>query len=157
MIIMKHLIIFAIVLIGVLLLTIITWYDKLNNFNLLQIPYNIYLKKSNIGGKMGRGVFANKNFNKDEIIEKAPYIEDKTDNFNGLIRDYIFNKNPTKKISIVSFGYGSLYNHSDTPNATWKITDDYLVITAIKPIEQNAEILVSYGDTYWDTRKDIKQ
>ena len=156
---MKHLIIFAIVLVGVLLLTIITWYDKINNvhFDSVQIPYNIYLKQSNVGGKLGRGVFANKNFNQGEVIEKAPYIEDKTENFTGLIRDYIFNKDPVKKMSIVTFGYGSMYNHSDTPNATWKIMDDHMLITATKPIQMNSEILISYGDTYWDTRKDIKQ
>ena len=157
---MKHLIIFSIVLVCILL-AIITCYDTLHNKNLdcliQQFPYNIYLKQSKVGGKLGRGVFANKNFNQDDVVEKAPYIEDKTDNFVGLIRDYIFNKDPVKKLSIVAFGYGSMYNHSDTPNATWKIMDDYILITTIKPIQMHDEILISYGDTYWHSRKDIKQ
>lgn len=148
---MKHLIIFGIIIFGVILLTLITQYDKLNNI-VMNNYSNIYLKKSEIGGKFGRGIFANKIFNKDEIIEKAPYIEDKTSNFSGLLRDYIFGKNDGN--SIVGFGYSSLYNHSDSPNASWKITDDYIEIKAIKPINKDDEILISYGNSYWNTRKD---
>ncbi len=149
---MKHLIIFSIIIIGVVFLTLISWYDDRNNI-ISNDPSNIYLKKSKIGGKFGRGIFANKVFKKDEIIEKAPYIEDKTSNFTGLVRDYIFSKNETN--SIVAFGFASLYNHSDTPNATWKITDDYVEITAGKQIDKDDEILISYGNNYWNTRKEL--
>ena len=147
---MKHLIIFSIIIIGVVFLTLISWYDNLNSI-ILNNNDNLYLKKSQIGGKLGRGVFANKNFNKGDIVEKAPYIVDKTSNFNGLIRDYIFNKDDTN--SIVAFGYASLYNHSDTPNATWNISDEYVEIKALNPISKDSEILISYGEKYWDTRK----
>ena len=61
MIIMKHLIIFSIIIIGVVFLTLISWYDNLNSI-ILNNNDNLYLKKSQIGGKLGRGVFANKNF-----------------------------------------------------------------------------------------------
>ncbi len=149
---MKHLIIFSIIIIGVVFLTLISWYDERNNV-ILNNTKNIYLKKSKIGGKLGRGIFANKVFKKDEIIEKAPYIEDKTSSFTGLIRDYIFSKDETN--SVVAFGFASLYNHSDTPNAIWKITDEHIEITAGKQIEKDAEILISYGDNYWNTRKEL--
>jgi hypothetical protein len=149
---MKHLIIFSLIIIGVILLAFISWYDNKNKV-IINNYSNIYLKKSKIGGKLGRGIFANKNFNKDEVIEKAPYIEDKISAFNGLIRDYIFGKNSNN--AIVAFGYASLYNHSDTPNATWNITDDYLEIKSIKPIIKDTEIVISYGNNYWNTRKDI--
>lgn len=152
MIIMKHLIIFGIIIFGVILLTLITRYAELNNIIVTNYS-NIYLKKSEIGGKFGRGIYANKNFDTGEIIEKAPYIEDKTSNFNGLLRDYIFGKNDMN--SVVGFGYASLYNHSDSPNASWRVTDDYIEIKTIKPINKDDEILISYGNAYWNTRKDI--
>ena len=148
---MKHLIIFSIIIIGVIFLTLISWYDNLNNI-IKNNSNSIYLSKSKIGGDFGRGVFANKNFNNNEVIEKAPYIEDKTSNFVGLIRNYIFNKTETN--SIVAFGFGSLYNHSDFPNANWKINGDYIEITSSKPITKDDEILISYGKSYWNSRKD---
>ena len=46
-----------------------------------------------------------------------------------------------------------MYNHSDTPNANWKIMDDYILITAIKQIQINDEIKISYGNNYWTYRK----
>jgi uncharacterized protein len=149
---MKHLILFSLIIIGVIFLTLISWYDDRNKI-IQNNTNNIYLKKSKIGGKFGRGIFANKAFKKDEIIERAPYIEDKTSSFTGLVRDYIFSKNETN--SIVAFGFASLYNHSDTPNAKWKITDEYVEITAIKQIDADSEILISYGDNYWNTRKEL--
>ena len=142
---MKHLIIFSIIIIGIVFLTLISWYDKINN-TIINNSNIIYLAKSKIGGDFGRGVFANKNFNNNEVIEKAPYIEDKTSNFVGLIRDYIFNKSETN--SIVAFGFGSLYNHSNTPNAKWKINNNYIEIISTKPINKDEEIFISYGNTY---------
>jgi len=151
---MKHLIIFSIIIIGVVFLTLISWYDDKNSI-LTDNSTNTYLKKSKIGGKLGRGVFAGKDFKKSDIIEKAPYIEDKTGNFSGLVRDYIFAKSDTN--SVVAFGFASLYNHSDTPNATWKITDEYVEIIALTDIQKDSEILISYGDNYWKTRKDLSK
>jgi hypothetical protein len=148
---MKHLIIFSIIIIGVIFLTLISWYDNINSI-IMNNSNSIYLSKSKIGGDFGRGVFANKNFNINEVIEKAPYIEDKTTNFVGLIRNYIFNKTETN--SIVAFGFASLYNHSDSPNAIWKINGEYIEIISSKPITKDDEILISYGNTYWNSRKD---
>ncbi len=147
---MKHLIIFSIIIIGIVFLTLISWYDNINSE--LASCSSTYLSKSNVGGKFARGIFANRNFDSNEVIEKAPYIEDSTDNFEGLIRDYIFKKNQTN--SVVGFGNASLYNHSDEPNATWTITDTHIEIKSIKPIFKNEEILISYGNNYWSTRKD---
>jgi SET domain-containing protein len=151
---MKHLIIFSIIIIGVVFLTLISWYDDSNKI-IIGNSINTYLKKSKIGGKLGRGVFANKTFKKDDIIEKAPYIEDKTGNFSGLVRDYIFSKSDST--SVIAFGFASLYNHSDTPNALWKISNDYVEIIALNQIEKDSEILISYGETYWKTRKDLNK
>jgi hypothetical protein len=135
---MKHLIIFSII-IGVILLTLISQYDNINNI-IVNTSNNIYLAKSKIEGDFGRGVFANKYFNNNELIEKAPFKEDKTSNFIGLIRNYIFSKSEIN--SIVALGFASLYNHSDSPNAIRKINGDYIEIIANKPINKDEEIFI---------------
>ena len=118
---------------------------------------SVYLKQSDVGGKYGRGIFANKKFNKDDIIELAPYIEDDSTNMVGIIRDYVFRKDAEAVRSVIAFGYAPLYNHSDTPSAIWKVDDSYVVIKALQPIKKNDEIFVSYGDGYWTSRTNIKK
>jgi hypothetical protein len=112
---------------------------------------NVYVKESKYGGKSGRGVFANRDFESGEIIELTPYIEDDTLNFTGAIRDYSFHKEGVR--SVVALGYISLCNHMDDPNAMWKVNDTHLVTTAIKPIKKDEEIFITYGVLYWKVRK----
>jgi hypothetical protein len=154
---MKHLIIFGIIIIGFLLLKLSYQINcRTENFSDVGcINPNIYIGQSEIGGKYGRGIFANRDFTIDEIFEKAPYIEDKLDKFNGISRDYVFN---TKDgLVALGFGYASLYNHSDEPNATWYFEKDRIVFKTLKPIKKDTEILVSYGTDYWKTRKHIEK
>jgi SET domain-containing protein len=44
-------------------------------------------------------------------------------------------------------GYGSIYNHSHSPNADWKqnFKTNSMVYRAIKPIKKGEEILVNYN------------
>jgi hypothetical protein len=100
----------------------------------------------------GRGVFANKNYYKNDIIEICPCIK-----INSLVNNevplenYIFKLN--KKYSLVGFGYCSIYNHSDTPNALWQIiNENQISIIIINDIKKDEEIFVSYGNEYWSTR-----
>jgi hypothetical protein len=58
-------------------------------------------------------------------LEIASYIQDNEDNYVGIIRDYVFNKSKKDNISVVGFGYVSMYNHLDDPNASWNV-DDFL-------------------------------
>jgi hypothetical protein len=99
-----------------------------------------------------RGVFANKNFYKNDIIEICPCIK-----INALLHherpfeNYLFKLND--KYSIVGFGYCSMYNHSETPNALWHIiNENQISIQILKDIKKDEEILVSYGNEYWETR-----
>ena len=151
---MKHLILFAIILLGMILLKMSNQcnIEKMTNTNL-----DLYLKTSKLGGKYGRGVFTNRNFETGEIIELAPYIEDETDNFKGVIRDYIFSKNGKLERSVVAFGFGSMYNHSDSPNARWEITDQNVKIQCIKPIKKDEEVFITYGNEYWKTRSNLEK
>jgi hypothetical protein len=156
---MKHLIIFGIILLGVVLLTLLSYNYKLEETPNSQLGncsnIDIYLKSSELGGKYGRGVFTNKNFEPGDVIELAPYIEDLDENFKGVIRNYIFTKDNT--LSVIAFGFGSMYNHSDNPNARWEIDKLYVKIKCIKPIKKDEEIFISYGDPYWKTRENLEK
>ena len=70
------------------------------------------------------------------------------------LKDYFFQYDDEK--SAVGLGYCSMYNHSDKPNASWYVLDEStLRIKARKDIEAGEEIFISYGDDYWDTRKEL--
>jgi SET domain-containing protein len=50
---------------------------------------------------------------------------------------------------VIAFGYGSLYNHSNTPNADWDIhpqNEDAFRFYALEDIYPDQEIFVYYGD-----------
>lgn len=145
---MKHLIIFGIIILGVTLLKLSYQLNcSVENFSEIGcLNSSIIIAKSDIGGKYGRCIFANKDFTIDEIIEKAPYIEDTLDKFIGVSRDYVFNTKDRK--AALAFGYVSLYNHSDDPNAMWYFEDEMIVIKTKKPIKKGQEIFISYGNDY---------
>lgn len=99
----------------------------------------------------GRGVFATKDYDFDDIIEICPIIIfdnnqidhlDKTEFYN-----YYFAWNPEKKQAAVALGYGSLYNHSYNPNAVYKkdYESDTIVIMCYKPIRKGEEITINYN------------
>jgi len=148
---MKHLIIFLIIIVGILIIKCAT----IEGFNSSSIDYvqpNASLKYS--FQIEGRGAFATKNYAKGDIIEICPGILQKTDDAHGKIRDYLFRFD--EDYSMIGFGYCSMYNHSDTPNATWEILDEEKIkITATKNITEGEEIFVSYGREYWKTRVDL--
>lgn len=150
---MKHLIIFGIIILGIVLLTLS--YQLESKIDSFSNTNHLYLATSSIGGKYGRGVFSNKNFNVGDLIEQAPYIEDKIKNFCGITKDYVFSSKNGK--AVLGFGYVSLYNHSDEPNASWKVDDKTISIKAIKPIQKDQEITISYGHEYWSSRTNLKK
>ena len=52
-----------------------------------------------------------------------------------------------KATSAICFGYGSFYNHSYQPNATYKkkIKDKVIEFIALKDIKKSEEITVNYN------------
>ena len=109
---------------------------------------SIYLSKSLVL-KAGRGIFANKEIKKDELIERCPV-------FVLPRRDYPIIKKTTlrnyyfmwgKTTAAICFGYGSLYNHSYKANATYKklIKEQMIEFVAIKDIRKDEEIVVNYN------------
>jgi SET domain-containing protein len=98
----------------------------------------------------GRGVFASKDLAEGAIIEICPIIEvpltdSSNDDNKGLLTNYFFYFG--KGLAMV-LGFGSLYNHSYGPNATYikNEADKTVVFQTIKPIAANEEITVNYNN-----------
>ncbi len=98
----------------------------------------------------GRGVFALKNFTKNEIIESAPVLrltpKERKHAAKTLLNFYMYPWKSTRSASVV-LGYGSLYNHSFDPNADWKqnFKTKTMVYRALRPIKKGEEIVVNYN------------
>jgi SET domain-containing protein len=113
-------------------------------------PTKVYIAKSEIFGA-GRGVFAKNKIRKDEIIERCPVIEipehDAVRINDSMLVTYMyfFVKNKTRQF--ITLGFGSIYNHSYEPNATYKprLRENIIDFIAIKDIPKDEEITVNYS------------
>ena len=111
-----------------------------------------FLSVRNVPGK-GRGVFAQKRFEKGEIIEVCPVIVLPPEEIDFLehtkLYNYYFAWGSDSKEAAIALGYGSLYNHSYTPNAKYEkdLINGFLKYSCIKEIQQNEEITINYN---WD-------
>ncbi len=111
---------------------------------------HIYISQSKIL-HAGRGVFAANIFKKGDIIENCPILDLSDNDYPHLqktkLRNYYFMWNETSTRSVLALGYGMLYNHSYTPNATYvKDHKNGLVIfKAIENINIDEEITVNYN------------
>jgi SET domain-containing protein len=115
----------------------------------------LYINESTIPNS-GKGVFTSKYISKGEIIEKSPIIIQDTIDFTGTIKNYLFSYNNDFNKAAVGLGYSSLYNHSDNNNANWYTKDDNVYIIALRDINENEEIFISYGASYWKDRENEK-
>jgi hypothetical protein len=127
--------------------------------NKILVPKKIYVDKSPIHGW---GVFALEKIFVGELIEECPILSlpMKFGEVSGLMLDYRFNW-PSGTLEweeqVISLGFGSLYNHSETPNAQWKSNNKKRTFefTCVRDIEPNEEIFVWYGDVgYWNDGRD---
>ena len=113
----------------------------------------IYLDKSPIHGL---GVFASQPIKTGEIVEVCPVIDlgMSPNESSTILIHYRFNWpqgiNPEKQV--IPIGFGMIYNHSNTPNASWRsnFENTSFEFYAVKDINPGDEILVWYGDeNYW--------
>lgn len=126
-------------------------------------PHKIYIGKSSIHGY---GVFAKEHINEGEIIEETPILDlgIKNGEATSLMVDYRFNwpqgSGGNWDKQVLAWGYGSLYNHSENPNAHWRsnLDRDTFEFVANRNIEEGEEIFVWYGNVdYWqDGRSNTK-
>lgn len=116
--------------------------------NVLTPSSLIYVAESKIP-HAGRGVFAAKQINEGEIIEICPVFVLPQKDYLPLketaLRDYYFMWG--KNTNAICFGFGSMYNHSYEPNATYKkkIDEQVIEFVAIKNIYKDEEITVNYN------------
>lgn len=97
----------------------------------------------------GNGVFAATDLRKGTIVEVCPVIFMPMKEFEQIKKTklyYYFYEYSNKEFAIV-LGYGSVYNHSYTPNAQYKF--NYLrrtyEVKALKPIQKDEEIFINYN------------
>jgi uncharacterized protein len=99
----------------------------------------------------GMGVFARIDIKKGEVIEESPLLVIHENQLSDLTKtelfEYYFAWGKGFKSAAVVWGYGSLFNHSYTPNAKYiKDEDNKLVkFVAIRNINKDDEILVNYN------------
>ncbi len=129
--------------------------EKVNNKPL--VPYVHPDAKIGISPTLGeRGVIASRNYKEGDVIEICPAIKQKDKYVRGKMEDYVFRYN--HKYSLVGFGFCSMYNHSDSENASWDIVNSKQIsITAKKAIQKGEEITISYGTNYWKSRNGEKK
>lgn len=96
-----------------------------------------------------RAILASEDIRKDQVIERCPVILVDMKDFHHIKKTNLLNYyfDWTKEYFCIVLGYGSLYNHSYTPNAryTFDYTRKVLLFTAIKDIKKGEEIFVNYN------------
>lgn len=99
----------------------------------------------------GRGIFTDMALAKDDVIERAPVVVVPAEQVElvekTVLLDYYFWwKVDTLEIA-VAFGYGSLYNHSDEPNAHYWMDYDAktIVFYALRDIAADEEVSFNYN------------
>lgn len=117
-------------------------------------------------GKGGRGVFARRAIAKGEAFERVPVIllphnqvfgADPIALRSARISWYVFEWLKTKRGYVaLSLGYGSIYNHSETPNAKYEMEmPDVMTFHALTDIPAGSEILINYRGAGESVTKDI--
>tara|TARA_Y100001963_G_C6405205_1_gene275901 strand:- start:35 stop:490 length:456 start_codon:yes stop_codon:yes gene_type:complete len=117
---------------------------------------NIEIRKSPIHRY---GVFAKVDIKKGTIIEEAPSVILKG-SIPEPLDDYAFGISIQENTysQILAFGYASMINHSDKPNTDKNFDKDneILILTAIKDIKKDEEVLHNYGKDWFRDREAIQ-
>lgn len=97
----------------------------------------------------GRGVFARKSIPHGTVIERVPVIvfpETDLEVDEGVSAMYHYAFEWGRGTVALALGYGSMYNHSYSPNARYDdLPQRTKVFTAIKDIAAGEEITVNYN------------
>jgi SET domain-containing protein len=95
----------------------------------------------------GRGVFARRRFEPDELIEACPVVlvpsEEATAVCTTVLGHYVYEWDDGVAVAL---GFGSLYNHAAVPNARYErdADPDILRVVASQPIDAGDEVLIDY-------------
>ena len=109
----------------------------------------VYVKQSHVLGA-GRGIFARRDIKKGERIETCPIIEIPAGDASAInestLLTYLFFHGKQKEKIWLALGFGSLYNHSYEPNASYKLSleDSTIEFVATRDIVADSEITFDY-------------
>jgi SET domain-containing protein len=109
--------------------------------------HSVFVKDTD---KKGRGVFAGKHFASGEIVETCPVVylspKERTHSEHTIFAYYLYPWTSTR-CGVMVLGYGSIYNHSFTPNTEWQpdFKAKTMIYRATKDINEGEEILVNYN------------
>ncbi len=116
-------------------------------------PTNVVVRQA---GERGLGVFAARPIGHDEVIEEAPLLLFPTSQLyspagTALIAKYIFVVDECQVA--LALGYGSVYNHSYSPNAIYEdlIPQRMKRFVAIRDIDAGEEITINYNGSPFDS------
>lgn len=108
-----------------------------------------HMKKTKIkfNAKKGRGVYADELVAKGDQIEVCQLVVLNLNEVGKKLEGYVFGL--SKQKVALALGNGSLYNHSDNPNAFCSIDtqNKILFIEALSSIKKGQEITIDYGYT----------
>ncbi len=99
----------------------------------------------------GRGVFARRPIATGEVFETAPVLVVPAAQWSSIEKtvffDYTFEWGWAGEAAAIALGYGSLYNHSYTPNARYekRLEDAAIDFIALRQIRAGEEILINYN------------
>lgn len=100
----------------------------------------------------GRGVVAQRSFIAGETIERPPVIvipaEEAPRIRDTRLAHYYFEWGDDCQQAAIALGYGSLYNHSYTPNARYEFreAEECLEFLALRDIQPGEEITINYNN-----------
>jgi hypothetical protein len=131
----------------------------IDDANLFRQSDAVEVRRVTNRGKGGRAVFARRDVREGEIFERVPVLLiPKSQVFGGgevaqragvAISWYVFTWiHPTREYVGLSLGYGSIYNHSETPSAKYQMhLPDVMEFFALREIKAGEEITIDYrGD-----------
>jgi hypothetical protein len=96
----------------------------------------------------GTGVFANRRFEPDDVIERCPVLTlsgpDADAVVDTVLGNYVYEWEHGYALAL---GYGSLYNHSHQPSARYEMDYDHdeIHVVARRRIRRGEEITISYN------------
>jgi SET domain-containing protein len=110
---------------------------------------NTTVRKSPIHGY---GVFANQTFQADEVIEEC-YALTSQEKQTAAHFDYYYFIVDAQDLLLL--GNGSIYNHSDHPNAVFEFDPNTrtMFFRATTTIRSGEEIFISYGEHWFSSRQ----
>ena len=114
-------------------------------YSLDEIIKTPHIQVQYVSSEVGRGVFSIRAFFKNEVVKVSPIFEldEKYSKLPQAFKDRVFNwghLTGTESSRAIALGYGSIYNHSDTPNLRYEADYDskilkFITMRAIDPGE----------------------